>query len=156
NTVEPQPLGDELVQSIAGLRVVQHAPGRALDAVRGVELSFCGDFEKRGVGRRVPDKVSEARSSRVGLPLRIGRVFQPEYEVRRLEHGLDHRLRALEEILFGLENSLVAGGLGRFERTPESFEPESFDELCPAGRAGIGGAWDQTARVTTAKSIVGE
>ena len=109
-----------------------------------------------GVG--VPEEIRQARSFGVGLPLRIGRLFQPEHEAGRLQHRFDHGLRAGEERLFALEDRLVAGDLLGLERAAESASAESLDEFGAADRIVLGGrlARDQAARIAAPERAGGQ
>ena len=77
---------------------IEHAPRGLFDALRSGEFAARRRREQLRIGHGVPERIGEPAGRRVWLPLRIGGFIQPEQEIRRLQHRLDHQLRALQEI----------------------------------------------------------
>ena len=110
-----------------------------------------GSGEQLRVRHAVPERIGKPARRHVWLPLRIRGLVQPEEEVGRLQHRLDHELRALQEILFGLQERFVPLLLARFQRPAEGFQSELAHETRAAG-----GRWlarDQPVRVAAAKRV---
>jgi hypothetical protein len=59
-------------------------------------------------------------------------LLHPKQERRRLEHGLDHRLRAFQKIALGFEERIETRNFRRIERTAKRPSAKGLDELEPA------------------------
>src|SRR5439155_19956466 len=90
----------------------------------------------------------------VQFPFGNRRLLHPEPERRRLEHGLDHRLRAFQEIALGFEQCLETRNLRGLERTAKRPAAKGPDELEPASRVAcaIMRARDQMPRIAAPES----
>ena len=92
-SVEVEPLGDEVEHLGAGAWVGEEAAGVLFDFTGIVEGAICGVVDELFVGGTADDEVAEAGSELVGVGWAVG--LDTVEEARRLEHGADdvgHRL----------------------------------------------------------------
>ena len=155
--VEAQPLRDELVDGLPGLRAREHSAGRPFQPFGSVQLSRSRAAEQRVVGRAIPEKAGEPGRARVRLPLRHGARVQEE-KVRRLQHRLDDDLCPLQEIGLLLEKRRITLNLGAGQRTSKRLQAEFTDESRAALRIGWGSgpARNQSSRVAAAEGAGGK
>ena len=152
--IEPQPLGEELVDCLSRGRLLEHAPCDALESFGRSQLALRGGVEEGPVRHRVPQKIGEPVCNRV-----LTMTFHVEQKLRRLQHRLDEDAGAFEEVAgvprLSVEQRRVARDFSLVERSSKRARAERANEQIAAFHVVRAGrfAWDQTVDVAGAEGV---